>query len=303
MGAASFFGHALLGLGPGLAFFLVVLAPKSFVVLLTLASAFLWLTVLLLVSAVLRPWAPLPFSGDARAAAGALLAAVAVEEVVRLGVVAAHSRMCAVLRRMAAASPGHTFGRADELLLALAWGYGQAAVHGLFIFASLLPLTAGHGTLYVDVCPAMSVLLVAALNCLALGATLSALSVIALEAWARQRRMGAAYAPLAHAGAALLVRSSAGGPCVTTVTVTVAAVNVLWPHSLPLLPPAPPPTSLVPPPLFNPTQHTSHRSSCTAAASCPLAHLPAPPTHARRRWAACDPAAAPQLCQRSSRCP
>ena len=64
---------ALLGLGPGLAFFAAVLGPKSFVVLLSLFSAFLWLLVMLLSSALLRPWAPLR-GGAAGPYAGALLA-------------------------------------------------------------------------------------------------------------------------------------------------------------------------------------------------------------------------------------
>lgn len=53
----------------------------------------------------------------------------------------------------------------------------------------------------------MSIFLVAALNSLGVGATLVALSVIALEAWSRGSLLGKAYAPLVHAGAALLVRA------------------------------------------------------------------------------------------------
>lgn len=65
----------------------------------------------------------------------------------------------------------------------------------------------------------MSVFLVAALNSLGLGATLVALSVVALDAWSRgssnsssrggggsMMLLAKAYAPLMHAGAALLVR-------------------------------------------------------------------------------------------------
>jgi hypothetical protein len=51
----------------------------------------------------------------------------------------------------------------------------------------------------------MSVFLVAALNSLGMGATLIALSVVALDAWGRGGLMGKAYAPVIHAGAALLV--------------------------------------------------------------------------------------------------
>jgi hypothetical protein len=51
----------------------------------------------------------------------------------------------------------------------------------------------------------MSVFLVAALNSLGMGATLTSLSVIALDGWARGALWGKAYAPVVHAGAALLV--------------------------------------------------------------------------------------------------
>lgn len=147
---AAFFGHALLGLGPGIAFFLAIIAPKSFVVLLSLFSAFLWLVVMLATAALLRGFVPVAPTQPAHA--GALLAAVAVEELARYGVVRLHRRTVAELHRMSVSS-SHTFTPVDELYLAVGWGYGQAAVHVLIMFGSLLPLTAGHGTLYTAACP------------------------------------------------------------------------------------------------------------------------------------------------------
>lgn len=153
MAAAAFFGHALLGIGPGIAFFCVIIAPKSFVVLLSLFSAFLWLVVMLLTSALLRGFVPITTTQPAYA--GVLLAAVAVEEVARYGVWQLHKKTVAVLHRMSESS-GHTFTPVDEMYLAVGWGYGQAAVHVLILFGSLLPLTAGHGTLYAATCPQAS---------------------------------------------------------------------------------------------------------------------------------------------------
>jgi hypothetical protein len=150
MAAASFFGHALLGLGPGIAFFAVIIAPKSFVVLLSLFSAFLWLVVMLLTSAILRGFVPIASAQPAYA--GTLIAAVSIEELARYGVWHLHKQTIAVLHRMSQSS-SHTFTPVDELYLAVGWGYGQAAVHALIMFASLLPLTAGHGTLYTTACP------------------------------------------------------------------------------------------------------------------------------------------------------
>jgi hypothetical protein len=150
MAASAFLGHALLGLGPGAAFFCVVIAPKSFVVLLSMASAFLWLLVMLATATLLRPWAPLPATQPAYA--GALLAAVALEEGARAGVAQLHRRTVAVLQRMSASS-GHTFTAVDVQYLAVGWGFGQAALHALVMFGSLLPLTTGHATLYTPACP------------------------------------------------------------------------------------------------------------------------------------------------------
>jgi anterior pharynx defective protein 1 len=202
MAATAFFGHFFLGIGPGIAFFLAIIAPKSFVVLLSFFSAFYWLLVLLVTSALFRGFVPLPSTQPSYA--GALLAAVAIEEAARAGVWQMHKRALSVLQGMSASS-GHSFNKLDELYLALGWGYGHAAVHVLFMFASLLPLTAGHGTAYSTDCPQMSIFTVAALNSLGLGASLVALSVVAMEAWGRRSLLGAAYAPLVHAGAALLV--------------------------------------------------------------------------------------------------
>jgi hypothetical protein len=56
-------------------------------------------------------------------------------------------------------------------------------------------------------CTQMSVFLAAALNSLGMGATLVALSVVALDGWSRGALWGKAYAPAVHAGAALLVSS------------------------------------------------------------------------------------------------
>lgn len=178
-----------------------------FVLLCSLFSAFYWLLVLLVTTAIFRGFVPIATSQPAYA--GALLAAVAIEEIARYGVWQMHKRSLVVLHRMSVQS-GHTFTKLDELYLALGWGYGHAAVHVLFMFGSLLPLTAGHGTAYSTNCPEMSIFLVGALNSLGMGATLVSLSVIALDAWSRGSWVGVSYAPLMHAGAALVVSLGLG---------------------------------------------------------------------------------------------
>eukprot|EP00878_Enallax_costatus_P028539 GHUV01030830.1.p1 GENE.GHUV01030830.1~~GHUV01030830.1.p1 ORF type:complete len:220 (+),score=62.05 GHUV01030830.1:896-1555(+) len=147
-----------------------------------------------------------------------------------------HKRALVVLHRMSVQS-GHTFTKLDELYLALGWGYGHAAVHVLFLFGSLLPLTTGHGTVYSTSCPDMSIFLVGALNSLGLGATLVALSVIALDGWSRGSLVGKSYAPVMHAGAALVTLGSfRRGGCITSVAAQLAlglvntwyAASIAW---------------------------------------------------------------------------
>jgi anterior pharynx defective protein 1 len=108
------------------------------------------------------------------------------------------------LDAMARAS-GHQFSALDRLYLALGWGYGHGAVHVLFFFASILPLTAGHGTLYQPLCPEMSVFLVGALQALGFGAMLAAAMVVALDGWRSANIVHAVGAPLVHLLTALVV--------------------------------------------------------------------------------------------------
>lgn len=54
MAFAAFLGHFLLGTAPLLVLYAFFVARKSFIVLLTLASSFYWLTVLLFISALFK---------------------------------------------------------------------------------------------------------------------------------------------------------------------------------------------------------------------------------------------------------
>lgn len=228
MAAIDFFGYLFLALGPGAAFFGVFIAPKSFVVLLSIFSAFLWLVVLLFTSAIFRGFVPL--SPTVETYTGVVLAAVAIEEAVRYIVWHFHFRLCQVLEAMARRS-GHGFSYSDHLYLALGWGTGHAACHALFFFASLLPLTTGDGSYYSEACPAMSLFLVSALNCLGTSATLVAAMVVALDGWHRGRATHVLYAPAVHLATGLLTLGNfkAGG-CTYSVPAVLAlgAANTLY---------------------------------------------------------------------------
>jgi anterior pharynx defective protein 1 len=100
---------------------------------------------------------------------------------------------------------GHRLTIIDKLYLAVGWGYGHGACHVLFFFVSLLSLTTGEGTFYADTCPQMPIFLVGALNSLAFGMVLVAITVVALEGYHTNSRMHVLYAPAMHVLCALVV--------------------------------------------------------------------------------------------------
>jgi len=88
MSFLSFFGNALLGLGPILAVAVLHVGRKSFLILVTLFSTVWYLLALLLVGALLRGGTPLPATPSAYA--GSVVFAVVVQECFRC--VHLHSR-------------------------------------------------------------------------------------------------------------------------------------------------------------------------------------------------------------------
>jgi hypothetical protein len=188
-------GYALLALGPGAAFWLVFIAPKSFVSLLTVFSSFFWLTALLATAAALRAsgapsrllLASLSSASTTPAAAYApvLLAAVLAEELVARPLLVApmHERAVWELRSLARARGDAPLSALDRVWVSLAWGFGHAACHALFLYAYALPLAWGPGTYYAPQCPQMPVFLTGALVSLGGGAALLAAAAVGLEAW------------------------------------------------------------------------------------------------------------------------
>ncbi|KAG1652526.1 hypothetical protein FOA52_009225 [Chlamydomonas sp. UWO 241] len=181
MGALSFFSYFFLGLGPGLAFFCTIIAPKSFLVLLSFFSCFLWLVMLLFISAIFKGFEPFPETTSSFA--GILLASVAMEEILRYGLWWMHTKGVTMLEGIAR-DAGHRFALVDRLYMALAWGFGHAACHSIFFFLSFLPLVAGDGTYYLKDCTQMSMFLIGALYSLAFGMILTSSMVVAFEGYA-----------------------------------------------------------------------------------------------------------------------
>lgn len=224
----TFFAYFFLGIGPGVTFFGVILAPKSFLVLLSIFSAFLWLVVMLGTSGIFRGFYPI--SDSQQSYAGVLVASVFIQEVVRYGVWRLHKKATVLLEKMAE-DQHKSFNLIDKMYLGLAWGFGHAACHSVFFFLSMLPLTTGDGTYYNELCPQMSMFLVGALYSNGMGMVLTAIMVVALEGYHERSYFHIAYAPIMHLGASLLtLLNLRQGGCRIAMPLLVAlgGVNVLY---------------------------------------------------------------------------
>ncbi|CAK0780148.1 hypothetical protein CVIRNUC_004949 [Coccomyxa viridis] len=202
MGFAGFLGCALIAGGPGLAIFCTILARKSFLVLLVLACAFVWLVGLLLTSLILRGLLPLDGFG---AQTAALVVAVAIQEGIRYGCYLMHRRLVLVLNSIADKMEGaHRLTTEDEGLLALAQGWAHATTHSIFFYYSWLPLYLGDATLYLDACPHMSFFLAGALLTLVVNLLHTFSMPLAFSGWTQGLKRRWIAVPVAHLVAALL---------------------------------------------------------------------------------------------------
>eukprot|EP00195_Chlamydomonas_chlamydogama_P007791 CAMPEP_0202891158 /NCGR_PEP_ID=MMETSP1392-20130828/1299_1 /ASSEMBLY_ACC=CAM_ASM_000868 /TAXON_ID=225041 /ORGANISM="Chlamydomonas chlamydogama, Strain SAG 11-48b" /LENGTH=167 /DNA_ID=CAMNT_0049574837 /DNA_START=285 /DNA_END=789 /DNA_ORIENTATION=+ len=118
---------------------------------------------------------------------------------------------------------GHRYALLDKLYIALAWGFGHAACHSVFFFLSLLPLTSGDGTFYLDECPQMSLFLMGALYSLAFGMILTSTMVVAFEGYHTRDVAHILYAPLLHFAASLATLGNLRqGGCQVVMPVLIA---------------------------------------------------------------------------------
>lgn len=137
MAAGPVFAHLFLSVGPAAVFYCLFIARKSFLVLLTLFSAFYWLTVLLFTSAIFRGFLPLNEAG--KSYVGVLVVCVAIQEAARYGLWRIHSRGMDSLRQYAT-SRDLAITKLDQLSISVSWGFGHAACQ----VRHAISYTAGH---------------------------------------------------------------------------------------------------------------------------------------------------------------
>lgn len=157
MGLVALAGLLLLGLGPALAFFALVLAPRPLLTLVAVSASAFWLLVLLAAALVARP-----FLQEGPAAYLLPLLAVAAQEAARPLL---WSRLFAPglggLSRLAPSLGARPPKAEDELLLAASCGWGHAAAALALLYLSPLALAVGPATLYSAACPGVSLFLLA----------------------------------------------------------------------------------------------------------------------------------------------
>ncbi|KAK9864495.1 hypothetical protein WJX84_009912 [Apatococcus fuscideae] len=235
MGLESFCGLCLIAAGPAAVVYVAVIARKSFLVLLTLASAFYWLVVLMVISALVRGFVPLPDSPGPYAAL--LIACVAIEEAARAGLYQLHRRLMGLLEGLAARQQNTNLSTADKLSMVTAHGLAHGLTHTVFLCISWLPLTLDVGTYYSDACPQMSVFLASALLSLSFLMIHTASMVVVFSGAAAGKPLQRFGPSALHLIAALLTLSSFGhGGCVASVFLSFligvaavgCAVHVAW---------------------------------------------------------------------------
>ncbi|KAK9815371.1 hypothetical protein WJX72_002392 [[Myrmecia] bisecta] len=221
MAANAFFGYLLLAGGPPVVLFCAFVARKSFLVLLTLASAFIWLVSLLIIAALFRGFVPL--SPSAGPFAALLVVAVLIQECVRYGVWRLHGVTVQSLEAAAHDMVGTRLTATDKMSMALTYGLAHGGTHSVFLYLSWLPAALGDGTLYTDACPHMSYFLAGALLSLAFFLLHTFSMVVVFDGYRtgkKERRFGP---PVLHMLAALLTLASfARNGCLAAVPILLA---------------------------------------------------------------------------------
>eukprot|EP00216_Chloropicon_sp_CCMP2111_P006390 CAMPEP_0198237334 /NCGR_PEP_ID=MMETSP1446-20131203/3190_1 /TAXON_ID=1461542 ORGANISM="Unidentified sp, Strain CCMP2111" /NCGR_SAMPLE_ID=MMETSP1446 /ASSEMBLY_ACC=CAM_ASM_001112 /LENGTH=134 /DNA_ID=CAMNT_0043919457 /DNA_START=163 /DNA_END=564 /DNA_ORIENTATION=- len=133
MGFLSLAGYVLLGMGPPAAVFVQLVAKSPFVVLVSMASSFFWVTVLLLNAMLWKPLRSLMGDGGTSPSASASMASLVLplltflvsEELCRPVVLRRSGRLLAALDKRAAALRHPAVTASEKVHIHLGIGAGQ----------------------------------------------------------------------------------------------------------------------------------------------------------------------------------
>ena len=229
----EFLGPFLLGVGPLIVIFCLFIARKSFVVLLSLASAFYWLTILLALASLFAGVVPLPRREGPHAVA--VLVGVLVEQVAKYGLYRIYVNLRSLLGE-AGRRTGHGFTSIDALWLSFGLGFGHAATHATFFFVSLLETTSTDATIYdFDRCPQMSFYVVSALITLGFSMFHTFSTIVFFDGLSGKNTVQSIAPPLTHLIAALLTLANfRKDGCLATVPLLllIGIMSVIWAASI-----------------------------------------------------------------------
>jgi len=221
MSFIGFLGPFLLGTGPLISIFCLLIARKSFAVLLSLDSAFYWLTVLLGTSAVLKCFGTL--EREVSAHAGALLFSLLVQQTANYGMYRVNKVVKGLLEE-AGRKLGHGFTSLDALWVSVGLGFGHGAVQSTFFFVSLLEGKTKDATYYdYSVCPDMSLFTASALLTLGFSLFHTFSTVVFFEGLAARNFIQTTMPVFSHLLAALLTLSNfRKDGCLATIPITLS---------------------------------------------------------------------------------
>ncbi|CAH9092332.1 unnamed protein product [Cuscuta europaea] len=210
-------GYALLALGPSLSLFVAVISQKPFLILTLLSSTLVWLTSLIVLSAVWRAFLPTEKTVWWLYLL-ILSSSVAFQEALRPLLWRLYKRLEDVLDAFADKVSKPRLFTTDKMQIALAGGMGHGVAHAIFFCLSLLTPAFGPGTYYVKQCSQMSFFLVSSIIALAFATIHTFSMVIAFNGYAEGNKPDQIFVPVVHLFAAMftLINLAQGG-CVVGI--------------------------------------------------------------------------------------
>lgn len=234
MSFVSFLGPCLIGVGPLFVIFVLFIARKSFLVLLTLASVFYWLIFLLILASIFRPFTPLEDNAGIHAVV--LIFSILLEQSAKYLLFKLSLQVIEVLQEVGRKT-GHGFNALDAIWISFGLGFGQALTHGTFFFVGVLESTSIGVSHYLDSCHEMSFYLASALLTLAFGILHLFSTIVFFKGLMSKNWVQIGAPPFAHlvAGLVTLVNYAESG-CVVVIPfnlclamlICVWALSITW---------------------------------------------------------------------------
>lgn len=232
MSFVSFLGPCLIGVGPLFVIFVLFIARKSFLVLLTLASVCYWLVFLLILASIFRPFTPL--SDNAGIHAMVLIISILLEQAVKFLLFKFSLQIIDVLQEVGRKT-GHGFTALDAIWISFGLGFGQALTHGTFFFVGVLESTSVGASHYIDSCHEMSFFLASSLLTLAFGILHLFSTIVFFRGLTSKNWVQIGAPPFAHLVAGLVTLGNfAESGCVVVIPLNlcIALLICFWALSI-----------------------------------------------------------------------